>query len=160
MLPPICVPFPLQNATQELEKLEQAFDRVKRQLFTQLHNRLREQLGLGGGAASSSGGGGAGSWRSSGASATSSTPSGPNGQNGSPARGDGLARAAAAELPAPAAAEAATAIPAPEPVAAAAEAVPAAECNGSEPPQASALPVRRPSRARSQPGREKPWRWS
>jgi hypothetical protein len=35
-----------QNATQELEKLEQAFDRVKRQLFSQLHDRLREKLGL------------------------------------------------------------------------------------------------------------------
>eukprot|EP00887_Chlorella_sp_A99_P005837 scaffold1.g5837.t1 len=35
-----------QNATQELENLEKAFDRVKRQLFSQLHNRLREQLGL------------------------------------------------------------------------------------------------------------------
>jgi len=32
------------NATQELERLEQAFDQVKRRLFQQLHDKLRENL--------------------------------------------------------------------------------------------------------------------
>lgn len=33
-----------QNATQELERLEQAFDEVKKQLFGRLHDKLRAQL--------------------------------------------------------------------------------------------------------------------
>jgi arogenate dehydrogenase (NADP+) len=32
------------NATEELERLEKAFDQVKRKLFTQLHDKLRENL--------------------------------------------------------------------------------------------------------------------
>lgn len=32
------------NATEELERLEQAFDQVKRRLFQQLHEKLRENL--------------------------------------------------------------------------------------------------------------------
>lgn len=32
------------NATEELERLEQAFDKVKRRLFQQLHEKLRENL--------------------------------------------------------------------------------------------------------------------
>jgi len=35
------------NATEELERLEKAFDSVKRQLFTKLHQKLRESLSLG-----------------------------------------------------------------------------------------------------------------
>lgn len=34
------------NATEELERLEQAFDKVKRRLFSQLHEKLREQLNV------------------------------------------------------------------------------------------------------------------
>jgi arogenate dehydrogenase (NADP+) len=34
------------NATQELERLEQAFDQVKRRLFQQLHDKLRENLNI------------------------------------------------------------------------------------------------------------------
>lgn len=33
-----------QSATEELERLEHAFDRVKKQLFDRLHGILREQL--------------------------------------------------------------------------------------------------------------------
>lgn len=33
-----------QNATQELERLERAFDSVKRELFGRLHDKLREQM--------------------------------------------------------------------------------------------------------------------
>lgn len=43
-----------QNATDQLEKLEEAFDSVKRQLLTRLHSKLREQMGLTGTAESSS----------------------------------------------------------------------------------------------------------
>ena len=32
------------QTTQELERLEQAFDQVKRRLFQQLHDKLRENL--------------------------------------------------------------------------------------------------------------------
>ena len=34
----------LQSATEELERLEHAFDSVKKQLFDRLHGILREQL--------------------------------------------------------------------------------------------------------------------
>ncbi len=40
------------NATEQLEKLEKAFDSVKRQLFTQLHGKLREEMGLTSGSSS------------------------------------------------------------------------------------------------------------
>ena len=40
----------LQNATEELARLEAAFDSVKRQLFTRLHTLLRQQLLAPGGA--------------------------------------------------------------------------------------------------------------
>ena len=43
-----------QNATDQLEKLEEAFDRVKRQLLTSLHSKLREQMGLANGVAMAS----------------------------------------------------------------------------------------------------------
>ncbi len=33
-----------QNATETLEAMEQSFDRTKRRLFDQLHNKVREQL--------------------------------------------------------------------------------------------------------------------
>ena len=34
----------MQSATEELERLEHAFDSVKKQLFDRLHGILREQL--------------------------------------------------------------------------------------------------------------------
>ena len=34
----------MQNATEELERLERAFDSVKKQLFTRLHAVARQQL--------------------------------------------------------------------------------------------------------------------
>ena len=36
--------FSFQNATEELDRLERAFQDVKKQLFDQLHGILREQL--------------------------------------------------------------------------------------------------------------------
>ena len=45
-----------QNATEQLERFENAFDSVKRQLFAQLHEKLREQLGYSSSSSSSSGG--------------------------------------------------------------------------------------------------------
>ena len=38
------LPGAVQSATEELERLEHAFDRVKKQLFDRLHGILREQL--------------------------------------------------------------------------------------------------------------------
>lgn len=44
--PPSPPPIPprIQNATDELERLEKAFDIVKRQLFSRLHNLARRQI--------------------------------------------------------------------------------------------------------------------
>lgn len=64
------------NATEQLEKLEQAFDSVKRQLFTQLHGKLREEMGLVGTSSSSSGSPANGS-KSNGSDGNGSGPSSP-----------------------------------------------------------------------------------
>ena len=65
-----------QNATEQLEKLEQAFDSVKRQLFSQLHGKLREQMGFSSGSESntSSSSSSSGSGGNSGASSNGSSP--------------------------------------------------------------------------------------
>jgi hypothetical protein len=39
-----CVPCAPQNATEELARMEAAFDAVKRQLFDQLHDVVRARI--------------------------------------------------------------------------------------------------------------------
>lgn len=68
------------NATEQLEKLEKAFDSVKRQLFTQLHGKLREEMGLVGTSSSSSSSKSSGS--SGGGGGTPANDSQSNGSNG------------------------------------------------------------------------------
>jgi len=66
------------NATEQLEKLEKAFDSVKRQLFTQLHGKLREEMGLvGTSKSSSSGGNSANDGKNDGSNNNESGPSSP-----------------------------------------------------------------------------------
>lgn len=43
------MPFTLQNATEELKRLEAAFDHVRQSLFTRLHDIVREQIFVSGG---------------------------------------------------------------------------------------------------------------
>jgi arogenate dehydrogenase (NADP+) len=70
------------NATEQLEKLEKAFDSVKRQLFNQLHGKLREEMGLVGSSAN--------------ANANSSKGNGSNRNGGGPSSPKGAAAGAAA----------------------------------------------------------------
>jgi arogenate dehydrogenase (NADP+), plant len=66
------------NATEQLEKLEKAFDSVKRQLFTQLHGKLREEMGLvSSSSSSSSSGSGSPAAKSNGSNGNGSGPSSP-----------------------------------------------------------------------------------